>query len=378
MKNLSIVLCTVFGIWVIGLLLAIVVIPDQSFSEMENRSLSAFPKFTMERLFSGRFGEEFENYLNDQFPFRDFFMQTSTSMQYALVKREIGGVYFIEDGLAPSNQLEYESRVDQNIACLIALREGDVPLYVSLIPDAACIWDDRLPYGAPEMDQKELIDKVYTALGGEGCVDVYSALKAADQEEIFYHTDHHWTSLGAYYGYSAILRAIGAEPVPLETYTSTLMSDSFYGTLYSKAPAFWLHPDKIIAYASDLGTNITVFDGIKSWQRSLYNPEKLQTKDKYAVFLGGNQPLAVLETKAKEQPRLLVLRDSYFDALTPYLQPHFSQIHLVDVRYYQQDIQQYIQENEIDFVFAAYSVNQFANIMNLSAVVWESVDNGSI
>ncbi|MEL7656841.1 MAG: hypothetical protein AAGU75_13145, partial [Bacillota bacterium] len=95
----------------------------------------------------------------------------------------------------------------------------------------------------------------------------------------------------------------------------------------------------------------------------------LEKKDKYTVFLGGNQPQIVIETNMPGKPTLLVLRDSYFDSLVPFLQPHFSQIHLIDVRYYQQDLEQYIRENKIDMVLVACSVDQFVHVMNLATVV---------
>lgn len=370
MNKLNGILCGVFLIWIYVFSIGHILLPDREFSEMENRYLmSTLPKFTADRLFSGKFAENFETYIDEQFPLRDFLKQASTDMNYTAGKRLIGGVYFASSNHLIGQQEEANKMlVERNIQSLLQLRENGTPLYVALIPNAASIWADKLPYGSPELDQSSLIKEVYSGLG-EGCIDIYSTLFDHRQEDIYYRTDHHWTSLGAYYGYEAMIRGMGMEPVRLEMYSPTLLSDGFYGTLYSKAPAHWISPDEIYFYAPDMGVKVTAYDGKEYVERALYCMENLEKKDKYTVFLGGNQPQIVIETNMPGKPTLLVLRDSYFDSLVPFLQPHFSQIHLIDVRYYQQDLEQYIRENKIDMVLVACSVDQFVYVMNLATVI---------
>lgn len=372
MKKSNMILCIIFLSWIYGMLIGHILIPDRSLSEMENRSLAKFPAFTTEKLFSGKYGEDFEKYLGDQFPLRDVFIQISTGAQYMMRKRQIGDVYFTRSGrLIPQILMSDEERLQSNVRSLQWLSQLDIPMYTALIPDASCILQDMLPYGAPVIDQKSLIDKIYDAVGSDRCVDIYTALYEERDSYIYYRTDHHWTSLGAYYGYAAIMKAMDIEPVQIDNCQPVILSDSFYGTLYSKAPAFWIEADTIHAVISDMGVDVTAFDGINYEDKALYEIDNLNKKDKYTVFLGGNQPLVVISTAVQSAPRLLVLRDSYFDSLSPFLQSHFSEIHLIDTRYYQQDIQTYIEKNDIDIILAAYSVDQFLNVMNLSVVIYD-------
>ncbi|MFZ7103443.1 MAG: DHHW family protein [Peptococcaceae bacterium] len=369
MKKLNATLCIVFLVFVYGFAGAHLLMPDRSFSEMENRMLAKVPRATFKKVFSGQYATEFTAYLNDQFPLRDGFKSMSTAYQYITLKREIGGVYLKGQRLFSHLQEADATLLNQNIQSIRKLQETlAIPVYVALIPDAACILKDELPSGAPGLNQEELIQKVYGEIG-ENCLDIASSLLFHKDEDIFYRTDHHWTSLGAYYGYEELIRALGMQPVALSSYKKTELSDDFYGTLYAKAPAFWIYPDTIESYAGDLGTTLSVFDGTGFKEGSLYVPENLAKKDQYAVFLGGNQPLIVLETVFENEPNLLVLRDSYFDSLTPFLQTHFSSVHLIDVRYYQKTIEDYIRDHDIDIVLCAYSVDQFSHVVRLSTVV---------
>lgn len=370
MRKYHILLSALFLVWIYGFFLGHILLPDKSFSEMENRNLAAAPAFSAQRLFDGRFGSEFETYLNDQFPLRDFFKQFSTADQYAAGLREVGGVYFGAGGaLLSHTQLENSQLAQTNLLAVQALaEEATVPVYTALVPDAACVWEEKLPVGAPALDQRAFIQNAYAEIGGG--IDVVGNMDRHAAEDIYYRTDHHWTSLGAYYGYEAIALGMGLAPAPLESYTPATLSDDFYGTLYSKAPAFWLSPDEISAYVPGEAASVSSFDGIERREYpTLYVEENLQKKDKYTVFLGGNSPLVVLRTQNAEAPRLLVLRDSYADSLAPFFTAHFSEIHLLDVRYYRQSVLEYMQEYEIDSLLVVYSVDQFANVMNLSSVV---------
>lgn len=190
-------------------------------------------------------------------------------------------------------------------------------------------------------------------------MDLLSVLSAHSGEELYYRTDHHWTSLGAYYGYTALMEAMGMEPVDLADYERTTVTDQFYGTIFSASGVRWVAPDRIDTYIPADGVKVTsYFDGTPS-QGSLYVDSYLEVKDKYSYFLGGVQPLCVVETGLTDAPRLLLIRDSYSDSLTPFLTQSFSQIHLFDPRYNLSSIQGYIQDNGIDAVAVLYSIPNY-------------------
>ena len=235
-----------------------------------------------------------------------------------------------------------------------------VPVYFGLIPSAAEIWKDRLPEGAPTADEKAIIDKLYFSTGAS-VIDLYGALAPHSGEDLYYRTDHHWTSLGAFYGANAILEAMGLKPLELDSYQKTTVTDQFYGTSFSTSGVRWLPPDSIDTYVPGDGVKVTSYFNGAPEEGSLYVDSKLEVKDKYSYFLGGNQALCVIETEHTDAPSVLVVRDSYTDSLAPFLTERFSKIHLFDLRYNLTNIQSYVEEHDIDTVIVLYSFSNFAS-----------------
>ena len=187
-------------------------------------------------------------------------------------------------------------------------------------------------------------------------VDMIGVLGEHADEQIFYRTDHHWTSLGAYYGYTALLEAAGMD-VPALGEGKTV-SDSFLGTLYSTSGIHWLEPDTIEYYVFD--DAVTVENGLTGEIGGLYVESKLEEKDKYSSFLGGNNPLYIIRNpNAATDKKILVVRDSYTDSLAPFLSQTYSEVHLVDLRYYRTPIAMYAEMAQVDEIFICYSIENF-------------------
>ena len=233
-----------------------------------------------------------------------------------------------------------------------------VPVYFGLIPSAAEVWADRLPAGAPTADEQAIIEEMYSAVQAQ-TVDLCTPLNAHRDEDLYYRTDHHWTSLGAYYGYTALMDAMGLEAEPLDQSGKTTVSDSFYGTLFSRSGVRWVAPDQIDRYISEDGVEVTSYPEGSPVEGSLYVDRFLQEKDQYSSFLGGNQPLCVIRTEHTDAPRVLVIRDSYTDSLAPFLTQNFSEIHLFDPRMNLTSVKGYVEENQIDSVVVLYSIANF-------------------
>ena len=230
---------------------------------------------------------------------------------------------------------------------------------------------DRLPAGAPNASQTAILEQAKASVPGASWADLYTPLWEHKGEDIFYRTDHHWTSLGAYYGYTGLATALGYTPVPLNDYTETVRSTEFYGTVFSSSGVRWVRPDTISTYVPDDGITVAshTYDNKGNpveEPRQLYDTSFLSVKDKYSMFLGGNQPLGVVKNANNpDGPRLLIIRDSYADSLVPFLTPHFSEIHLLDLRYYKLSIADYIAQNGIDQALVLYSVPNFVTDSNL-------------
>lgn len=354
----------------LGLVLHLV-IPDKDFSQQENRTLQTLPQFSFEDLFKGKFTTKFEDYITDQFPLRDSWTSLKARSELWSGKDENNGIYLCEgQQLLEAFTYPEQDDLDFNLEAVNALAEkSDVPVYFALIPSASEIRSSLFPSGAPNDSQKEFIDYAYSASSAI-TVDMYSALSAHADEKIFYRTDHHWTSLGAYYGYTAIAEAMGFEPVSLSSYTEKVVTDAFYGTTYSSSGFSWIEPESISTYVEQGDAVITNYPSGAPVEGSLYVESFLEAKDKYSYFYGGNTPLLTIETGNTDAPSLLIIRDSYMDSLSPFLFEHFSTIHIIDMRYYNTSLDAYIQNNDIDNILVCYSVPNFATDGNIFMIAY--------
>lgn len=358
----QVVTAVLFCAFLAGFGLLHILLPDRTFSPVENRTLSSMPDFSWSALADGSYTSKLEKYLEDQFPLRDGWMGLKNRYEYLLGKREFHGVYLCGDRLI--HKIEDASRAEQNIAYLQKLTElTDIPVYLGLIPTAAEVYRDQLPAGAENFDQAAYLKKVRESVPDAVWVDMEKWMDGASGVSLFYRTDHHWTSAGAWHGYAALMEAMGEPFEPLGT--PETVSEDFYGTLYSSSGVHWLAPDTIERYVSGEGVTVENFE--KGETHGLYVDSFLGEKDKYASFLGGNTPLYIIRNpEATSEEKLLVVRDSYSDAMAPFLSQYFAEIHLVDLRYYRTSVVEYARENGMDRIFVCYSVENF--VKDLDAV----------
>ena len=347
-----------------GLFLTNLLMPDRRFSEIENRNLAQKPDFSWESLFSGRFMQNFEEYVTDQFAGRDGWTAIKAYAERIMGRAENNGIYICGDTLVERFDAIDRAQLESNLQATDRFAESaGIPVYLMLIPTAAEIWKDRLPDGAPNIDQAALLAQIAGQARAQ-VIDACSALAEHADEPIFYRTDHHWTSLGACYGTNALLSAMGKEGVSPDRWTAETVSANFCGTLWSASGARYVSPDSMEIYVPAEGIGVYSFADGQWTERPLYDREKLETKDKYSMFLGGNQPLAVVET-GSEGEKLLLIRDSYADSMVPFLTGAFSEIHLIDLRYYREDAAAYARENGIDCAVVCYSLKNFVSDKNV-------------
>ena len=358
-KRNDFLVAAVFVLFLAGMAVVSMLQPDRSFSEMENRNLRPLPELTAKRFTSGRYMLEAEEYVSDQIILRDGWVALKALGERITGKQENNGIYFAAgDTLIRRMNPPDPEILAGNIDTLNTFAsQADVPVLFGLIPSAAAIWQDRLPAGAPTAEELHWIEEI-NGRTQIPSIDLGTVLQRHSREEIYYRTDHHWTSLGAFYGANAIFEAAGMEPLVLSDYEAQTVSEDFLGTNYSSACAWWTEPDTIAVYVKEDGkTVISNFTG-REEPGLLYVPERLETKNQYAYFLGGNQPLCVIQSQA-EGPKLLVLRDSYSDCLAPFLSERFGEIHLFDLRYNRLSPADYIREQGIDLVLVLYSFETF-------------------
>ena len=356
----------VFCLFLTGLLAWHIALPDRARSETENRTLAQFPQFSWENLKDGSFTAGMEDYFADQFPLRDDWTGLKARCEQLLGKRSFHDVYLCGNTLISRVEEPDDAQVKKNLSYvneLAGMADGQVLL--GLIPSAAEVWKDRLPAGAPSFDQPAFLEKAAEETGLPA-VDLLGALAAHAGEPIYYRTDHHWTSLGAFYGANALLNALGKEPLKEDDFTPQIASTDFNGTLYSTSGIHWLTPDTIEYWVPEDGLRVTTWKSGKAEPGQLYDRSYLEHKDKYSSFLGGNQPLCVIQNpEITDGSKLLLIRDSYSDSLAPFLARRFSEVHLIDLRYYHASPAEYMAEQGIDTVVVLYSVANFISDRNL-------------
>lgn len=371
-KKYAIFITCLFAAFLGVFAVANAVTPTKEFSPMENRALAQMPELTADSLSTGTFMSGFETFVTDQFVLRDEWIALKAGAEYASGKRENNGVYICDEHTLisrfdpPAND-RAKKRIDDNFGYVEKLAGlTDAPVYFSLIPGKVSVWADLLPDGAPNDDEGQYIARG-AALQGPKWLDTDTALNAHKDEAIYYRTDHHWTTLGAYYAYAALMEGMGRTPKALSEFDPTVVSDEFFGTTFSSSGVRWLEPDSIEFYVPQSAATVTNYFDDNPTAGQLYDMSKLAEKDKYATFLGGNKPLTVVKSNVApaDAPKLMLIRDSYADSLAPFLCYHFSEIHLVDPRYYKTSMAQYVKDNAIDEVLVMYSVSNFVKDGNL-------------
>lgn len=359
-------IAALFCVFIFGFGAALLILPDRDFSEQENRYLSKFVPPTLSTLKSGQFMKDFEQYVIDQFPLRDGWIQMKAWCERLVGKQENNGVYLgTDDGQTLFAQYTKPSEDDLSKRVDYVNQLGvnvDVPVYFALIPDKSYVWADRLPDRAPLVDDGSTIQE---AMGLTSEDVTYIDLRdQLNGEDVFYRTDHHWSLFGAFQGYEALTQAMGVETVTPDG-EPTVVSDSFYGTTYSSSGAGWVKPDEMYTWVSEAGITVTAYPKGEPEPGVLYDQSFLDKKDKYSMFLGGNKPLAVVENPQAQGGKLLVIRDSYSDSLAPFLAQSWQEVHLFDVRYNLTSVKEYVEQHDIDQVLVLFSNSNFATEPNL-------------
>lgn len=362
-KKYSIFITVLFCLFIFGFGIAHLILPDKEFSEQENRYLALFQPPTLSTLKEGEFMEDFEDYIVDQFPLRDWWIGLKARGEKLLGKQENNGVYLGTDGQTLFAQYTRPGDLASRVGYVNALANNvDVPVHFALIPDKSYVWADRLPDNAPLVDDGSVLTEAEGLLSDKvNWIDLSDALSGDDA---FYRTDHHWTTMGAYQGYTALMQATNGS-FTLPGGQPALVSDDFYGTTWSSSGATWVAPDEMYTWVNEEDFTVTSYHTGEGTPSSLYDESFLDKKDKYSMFLGGNQPLCVIENEAGQQGRLLVVRDSYTDSLAPFLAQDYQQVHLWDLRHNRSSLSQYIRDNQIDQVLVLYSNANFATDGNL-------------
>lgn len=351
-----------------------VIVPDREKSVQENRMLATKPKFRLSSLISGDYDEKFEAYMDDQFIGRDMWRKLKVTVDRIGGSRLENGVYIGTNGqLLEQIEVADENHLAANIKAIKSFSESQskIPVRMMLVPDAANVLNHSLPSLAKPEDQTQMFSMVRKDLGDSvEWIDVSTELNKHKTEKIYYKTDHHWTTLGAFYAFQAAAPSLGIEGDLSGKYVSYAVSDSFNGMLASKSGVNLGEKEQIDIYVPTEEDTDLIVDYVDEGKRStsLYDSSKLKEKDQYTVFLGGNSSLLDIRTVSTSTKRLLLVKDSFANSFIPFLTPYYREIVVVDPRYYSGTINDLMDSYRISEVLFLYSGNTFFKDNNISGV----------
>lgn len=342
--------------------------PTKAFSEMENRYLSQFPKISFSAVIDSSdkgFARRFEQYANDQFFLRDGWISLKSRCEALLGKKENNGIVYGENGYMFDKYRSYdEARLEKNLALIETFAEMNPKLnkFAMVVPASYNVLSDFVPKGLGNADQLSLIGDIYSRLEKSGytAVDAASKLISHSDEPIYYHTDHHWTTLGAFYGYQSFAEAAGFSAVTPSDELKNI-EGGFYGTYFNKAKKYDAVSDEIVWY--DLPVDSVVID--QNEKDGMYDLSKFSERDKYAMFLYANNGVTVIENSAAPEKTVMVIKDSYANCFVPFLTQNYSKVVVIDLRSMPNGLNRLITDEEIDDLLLLYSFSNLASDTNL-------------
>lgn len=375
-RRYNVVMSIIFIILIEGIFIVNLLKEDTGFSEMENRTLASKPRFDIDNLIEGRYTKKYENYKNDQFIFRENFINIKSSTDALFRKKDNNNVYKGKDSyLFEGFEKPNEENLKSNIEAINSFnkKHSEINTAFMLIPISPTVLKEKLPENAPILDEKVYADKFGKSLDSSiKFIYPYDTMLSHKDEYIYYRTDHHWTTLGAYYAYEELCKTLGLDEKKLNEYTEVLATDEFYGTLYSKGLFKIKKGDDIYVYIPKDENDASIITYVEENKKSpsFYDTDKLKEKNKYELFLDGNHPLVKIENvNVNNKRKLLMIKDSYANSFVEFLTSSFSEIVMLDPRYYYGDIEKLISEESFTDIIYLYNSNTFFQDNSLSLVL---------
>lgn len=311
---------------------------QRTYSPVEKRELQTRPEISITKVLDGRFQKKYESYLRDQFPGRDHWVSFQTDMELFMGKNEIHNVYIGKNHYLLEHYTEKEfdpQQISKNLQALekfVGKEKQNADVHVMMVPTKSWILREKLPAFAPHYKEQKFYDALQQKLEKEDVlISVEPVLDAHKEEEIYYRTDHHWTTLGAWYAYEQYTKAVGGDLQRAQGKKKfRCISKDFYGTTYAKIN-YARQADKIEIYEPADKLRVVYNMGEKK-TKTLYDFSFLKTADQYSVFTGGNQAVLEITGGIKNGKTLLLIKDSFANSILPFLAEDYEKLVVVDLR----------------------------------------------
>lgn len=349
-KRCDILFLLLIGLVIISLGAAIFILPQKSFSEKENRSLATRPSLSLDGVISGEYFERLGDFYDDQFPLRNSFTAVRALLELSLGRQESNGVIIADNAIITRSAKINTNILTKNLALISKL--DNALLYV--------------PPSTREVYKNPMRDLTVSSLLPEDTAEDFLALCERNDEYIYYKTDHHWTTRGAYIAYEQICNRLSVTPFPDEYFSKEKVCSDFRGTSFSRSclPKALIKADEIILYRYNGDKKITVINHESNESfNGFYQMQHLEQTDKYRVFLGGNYAyISILNDIPK--PKLLLIKDSFANTLVPFLALHFD-IEMIDPRYCSKSfLSEQLERTDVDNIIFLLSMD------TLSSSIW--------
>ena len=343
----------------------------KEFSELENKNLSQIPILSLESYIDTSFSSDYEKYINDQFFLRDKWIDLKSRIEYLLGKRENNDIIFGKDNYLFKKFTTFnDEMLKNNLNSIITFTNNynkEVDFFI--IPNSYAIYDELTPRYLPLVDQLSLVNSInsYLSLKSNNhinTINVAEELLKNKDDYIYYKTDHHWTSYGAYLAYLTYMDYLGLEIVDINN-LEKITINNFLGTYYNRSKYFKADSD-FITYYNILGLHIEI-DGKE--QLSLMDLDKFKGSDKYSAFLWGNNGLTkVINENISEERKgssILIFKDSYANSFIQFLSYNYEIIDIIDLRYFKESIRNFMKDKDYNEILIMYSFNNLSSDINI-------------
>lgn len=370
-------LAVIFIAFIVVFSFGSIIMPDKGFSAVENRVLEQRPTLTPATYIEGRFEKKAETYVNDQFMLRSFFVKCKTALDLTIGKLNSGGVYKSGSGYL-IDEIEIPSAKNKKVITdslkSFSRNYPHIKSYFLIAPTVGNIMKHKLPLSVKLKDQNAYMDQMFKDISNAGItpIDVREEFMAnKNSVQLYYHTDHHWTTTGAYIAFNKAKETMSIDN-KLQ-YKKLPVRNDFRGTLASKSGFPDVTEDTMEIYVPDKPEeelqSVIFFSEDRMKTTSYYQFDNLDKKDAYTVFGGWNHPYYTIKTPTDSTEKLLLVKDSYANCFIPFLTQGYREIVVVDPRYFFGSLDEIIKREGITQTLFLYNANTLANDESLSMML---------
>ena len=370
-KKAQIALVAMFLVFTLSLSVLFFALPKEKFSVSENRYLADAPTVSFKNFIDGNLTGELEGdnggYIPDYFPFRSFFVGVNSYWNYLTGTTVANNYYLSKDGYIIEKPY-ITTGLEKNLSVINRFAATFDEVMLMVVPSVGEMMSSKLPSVHAEYEDARVFEYISENKAENiKFLDLRESFGdcVAGGEQIYYKTDHHWTSLGAFVAYGYYCDSLGLEYTPKEEYTVT-EHPSFYGSTYSGSGYFLAKPDTLEIWQSEkskdsIKVSITN-EGVTNEYSSPFFEENLKEKDMYSAYLDGIQPTVVIENKnAKTDKTLLIVKDSFAQCAAPFFAETYSKVIMIDLRGNKMPVSTLAKTEGADDVLILYGISALCN-----------------